>query len=193
MLPEDVHVRAVSRAPHGFDARFSAHSRRYVYRLADGPEGRDPIRRADVVWRRRPLDAAAMQAAAAPLLGEHDFLSFCKPREGATTRRELRELSPLRIAPGRIETTVVADAFCHSMVRSVMGALLAVGEGRRPIGWPAELLAARTRQGAAPVAEARGLTLEEICYSPADQLADRARAARARRDQGGVDHIRRAR
>jgi tRNA pseudouridine38-40 synthase len=134
-----------------------------------------------VVWHRRPLDVAAMAEAAAPLVGLHDFAAFCKPREGATTIRTLEVFSWTRDEAGLVVADVRADAFCHSMVRALVGASLAVGEGRRRVEWPAELLAARVRDAAAHVAPAHGLTLEEVGYPPDRDLAARAEQTRARR------------
>ena len=189
VLPDDVVVHVAREVTSEFDARFGALWRRYRYRISDGPAAHDPLRR-DVLRHRRPLDVQAMARASEPLLGEHDFLSYCRPREGATTVRELRELRWERPGEGRadeglIVATVVADAFCHHMVRSLVGALLGVGEGRRPESWPAEILAARTREsatrdgaGAAPMCPPQGLTLEHVAYPPDEELA--AWAARTR-------------
>ena len=179
----DVVVRRARVAPPGFDARFSATWRRYAYRIADGWESRDPLRRHDVLWHVRRLDVAAMDVAAQLLLGEHDFAAYCRPREGATTIRTLQELRWRRTPDGEpdaglVVATVRADAFCHSMVRALVGASLAVGEGRRPVDWPAAVLAARRRDPAVTVAPAHGLTLEEVRYPPDDDLAARAAAAR---------------
>ena len=135
------------------------------------------------------LDVEAMDACARPLRGEHDFLSYCKPREGATTIRTLRTLQWRRaeagpdagLDSGLVTLSVVADAFCHSMVRSLVGAGLAVGQGRKPVAWPRELLDARTRQSAAPVAPPHGLTLEEVTYPADDELAAQAERARTTR------------
>lgn len=181
----DVVVTGVRSVPQAFDARFGALSRRYTYRIADAAAPRDPARRATVLWLPGRLDVRAMEASAEPLLGEHDFLSYCKPRQGATTIRTLRTLTWRRAAggpdSGLVVLTVVADAFCHSMVRSLVGAGLAVGQGRKPVTWPGELLAARTRDGAAPVAPPHGLTLEEIVYPADDDLAAQAERARTTR------------
>ena len=181
----DVVVHRGEPAPPGFDARFSALTRRYVYRVADGgPAGapRDPRRRGQVLWLAEHLDVEAMAASARPLEGEHDFLSYCKPRQGASTVRTVRMLRWERVRTGAdaglVTLTVVADAFCHSMVRSLAGAGLAVGRGRSAPGWPGELLAARSRRPAAPVAPAHGLTLEEVVYPPAEELGAQARRAR---------------
>jgi tRNA pseudouridine38-40 synthase len=179
LLALDVRVFAVAEALPGFDARFSAISRRYAYRVADTPYGVDPLRRHDVLWHRRPLNLDAMNAAAAGLLGEHDFAAFCKPREGATTVRTLRTLSWNRAERGLGVATVEADAFCHTMVRSLTGALLAVGDGRRPVDWPSEVLARRQRDPAVVVVPPHGLTIEEVRYPPDHLLTQRAQQARA--------------
>ncbi|MFY0406657.1 tRNA pseudouridine(38-40) synthase TruA [Solicola sp. PLA-1-18] len=183
VLPPDVRVRAVRHAAPGFDARFSALRRRYAYRICDTTAGPDPLVRAHVVDHRRPLDVDAMDAAGAHLLGEHDFASFCKRREGATTVRRLLRLSTVRRPDDVLETTVVADAFCHSMVRSLMGALVAVGEGRFEPAWAAEVLAGRTRAPQVTVMPAHGLTLEEVVYPSDADLASRAHETRRRRDE----------
>jgi len=185
VLPHDVVVRAATPAPEGFDARFSALHRSYTYRVADRPGLRDPLRRGWVLWTRRPLDVAAMDAAARPLLGVRDFAAFCKPRPGATTIRELQELRWDRPTDGPDAGLVVAhvraDAFCHNMVRALVGASLAVGEGRRPAGWLADVLAARRRDAAGAVVPAHGLVLEAVAYPPDAELAARAERIRARR------------
>ena len=174
-------VHAAALAPPGFDARFSALARRYVYRIADGEAPADPLRR-DVLAHPRRLDPAAMTEAGAALLGEHDFISYCKPREGATTIRTLERLEALRGPDGVIEVTVQADAFCHSMVRSIVGTLLQVGEGRRPVSWAGERLEAASH-GHMQVAPPHGLTLEEVSYPPDRELAARSEATRRRRDE----------
>ena len=174
VLPADLRVRRVVAAPEGFDARFSAVWRRYAYRISDGPQ--DPLTRNHVLSCGRPLDVDAMNLASRDLLGLHDFAAFCKKREGATTIRTLLDLSWERV-DGVIVGTVRADAFCHSMVRSLVGCLIAVGDGRRPISWAAEILGGQDRQ-AVTVVHAHGLTLEEVGY-PADALlAAQAEGAR---------------
>ncbi|SDF83769.1 tRNA pseudouridine38-40 synthase [Cellulosimicrobium cellulans] len=190
VLPGDVVVHRATRAPAGFDARFSALHRAYTYRVADDPAQRDPLRREWVLWNRRPLDVAAMDAAVRPLLGVRDFAAFCKPRPGATTIRELQHLSWSRPTDGPDAGLVVAhvraDAFCHNMVRALVGASLAVGEGRRGVGWPAELLASRRRDAGAGVVPAHGLVLEEVTYPPDAELAARADRIRAVRNEEDV-------
>ncbi|MFL6129327.1 MAG: tRNA pseudouridine(38-40) synthase TruA [Mycobacteriales bacterium] len=182
VLPPDVMVRAVRPAPDGFDARFSALWRRYAYRVTHHPAGADPLRRHDTLAWPRPLDEGALAAAAARLLGEHDFAAYCRRREGATTIRRLLQLDWAREPDGVLVATVRADAFCHSMVRSLVGALLAVGDGRRPPDWPASLLASAARSGEVTVAPAHGLTLVDVGYPRDAELAARAEATRRRRE-----------
>ncbi|MGO3797469.1 MAG: tRNA pseudouridine synthase A, partial [Pauljensenia sp.] len=136
----DVVIHSAQEVSHDFDARFSATGRHYTYRLCERIDARDPLRRHDVLWLPRgTLDLAAMERATRVLLGEHDFLSFCRPREGATTIRTLREFR-FSYEGGVVCIDVSADAFCHSMVRSLVGAVLEVGLGRRPVEWMEELL-----------------------------------------------------
>ncbi|WP_101784172.1 tRNA pseudouridine(38-40) synthase TruA [Nonomuraea indica] len=186
VLEQDVRVHRVCVASDGFDARFSALFRRYAYRVSDAPGGGDPLRRREVVWHNRPLEPDAMNAAAARLLGEHDFAAFCKKREGATTIRELQRLRWARDADGVLVATVVADAFCHSMVRALVGALLAVGDGRQLVEWPAQVLTRAVRDSGVHVAPAHGLCLEEVGYPPAEELAARAAATRRVRTVSAV-------
>jgi tRNA pseudouridine38-40 synthase len=179
VLPDDVGVRAVSLAPDGFDARFSALARAYRYRINDGFP--DPLRRRDTLSWPRPLDAAAMAAAAASLVGEHDWAAYCRRREGATTIRRLLRLDVAR--DGDLVTVEAeADAFCHNLVRSLVGALLAAGDGRRPVHWPRQVLLAGERDPGVSVAPPHGLTLVAVRYPPDEELAARATAARRRRD-----------
>ncbi len=179
ILPKDVVVRSTSEAPAGFDARFAALRRRYLYRLADRPEAVDPLRRRDTVVVRRALDVGAMDRAARELLGLRDFAAFCKKREGATTVRTLLDYSWTRLEDGTVTATVVADAFCHSMVRSLVGAVVPVGEGRRSVGWPTQVLRAGARDPAVAVMPPHGLSLEEVVYPAAVDLAARARESRS--------------
>jgi tRNA pseudouridine38-40 synthase len=181
VLPPDVRVHAAAPAPPGFDARFSPLWRRYEYRISDVASGVDPLRRHLVLrWPRR-LDDAAMHTAAEGLVGLHDFAAFCRRREGATTTRDLQRLDVVRTRD-EVAVTVQADAFCHSMVRSLVGALIAVGEGRRTPDWPVTLLRHGRRADEVVVAPAHGLTLVHVEYPPADRLAERAEQTRARRD-----------
>lgn len=184
VLPPDVRVRAAGAAPSGFDARFSALARRYAYRICDDPAGSDPLRRHDTVAHRRRLDVGAMDGATSALAGEHDFAAYCRHREGATTVRTLLRYT-WRREGGVLVADVEADAFCHNMVRALVGAAVAVGEGRRPVGWPADVLARGVRDSAVTVMPPHGLTLVEVRYPPDAELADRARRARNRRVLGG--------
>jgi tRNA pseudouridine38-40 synthase len=183
VLPPDVVVSAVRPAPEGFDARFSALRRRYAYRVCDDPAGVPPLRRRDVLAVRGPLDVAVMDTAAGRLTGLHDFAAFCRRREGATTVRTLLEYRWTRGEDGLLEARVVADAFCHSMVRALVGAVLPVGQGRRDAGWPASVLAGGRRNPGVGVVPPHGLVLEEVVYPEDAALADRARQARARRGE----------
>jgi tRNA pseudouridine38-40 synthase len=176
LLPADLVVRRLSVAPAGFDARFSATGRRYGYRVTDLPP--DPLRRRDTLAWPRALDAPAMHDAAARLLGEHDFAAYCRPRAGASTIRTLRRLDVTRLADGVVVATVEADAFCHNQVRAMMGALLSVGEGRRPAYWPAQVLMAGVRDSGVSVAPPHGLTLLHVDYPADRELAARAAVAR---------------
>ncbi|MGQ0774757.1 MAG: tRNA pseudouridine(38-40) synthase TruA [Pseudonocardiales bacterium] len=181
LLPADVRVPTVREVPGSFDARFSALRRHYRYRICDAPWGVDPLRRHDTHAHHRRLDVAAMNAESAPLLGEHDFAAFCRHREGATTVRTLQRLEWTRDEPHLLVAHVAADAFCHSMVRSLVGALLAVGEGRRPPGWPADLLHRTVRASEITVAPAHGLALVRVDYPADHELAARAEQTRALR------------
>ena len=185
ILPADVVVREVSEALEGFDARFSALRRRYLYRLCDDPATADPLRRRDTVHTKRALDAVAMDEAARSLVGLKDFAAFCRKREGATTVRTLLEYSWARLDDGTLAASVVADAFCHSMVRSLVGVVVPVGEGRRPLDWPAEVLRATRRDPAVSVMPPHGLSLEEVVYPDAAGLAARAAEARSVRSLPG--------
>ncbi|MFF8406344.1 tRNA pseudouridine(38-40) synthase TruA [Streptomyces sp. NPDC015684] len=180
-LSKDVRVWRLSEAPAGFNARFSAIWRRYAYRVTDNPGGVDPLLRGHVLWHDWPLDVAAMNEAARALVGEHDFAAYCKKREGATTIRTLQELSLVRGGDGVITATVRADAFCHNMVRSLIGALLFVGDGHRGPEWPGKVLAAGVRDSAVHVVRPHGLTLEEVGYPADELLAARNKEARNKR------------
>ncbi len=179
LLPDDVALRALTIAPAGFDARFAAIGRRYAYRVTDA--GPNPLRRHDTLAWPRPLDVEAMNQAAKGLPGEHDFAAYCRPRAGATTIRTLHELNAARDADEVVVISAGADAFCHNQVRSMVGALLTVGEGRRPPGWPAELLRAGVRDSGVNVAPAHGLTLVAVDYPPDRELAARVAQTRQRR------------
>ena len=183
VLGGDCVVRRISVAPPGFDARFAAIWRRYVYRISDSGVPPDPLYRYQVAQVPAEVDFARLNDEAAALLGLKDFGPFCRGREGASTIRTLLELSGRRVASGPmagvIECTVRADAFCHSMVRSLVGALVAVATGRRDHEWLAEVMEAGVRDSTIMVMPAYGLTLEEVGYPADHELAARAREARA--------------
>ena len=189
VLARDVRVRRIVAAPPGFDARFAALWRRYAYRISDDPGRVDPLTRNHVLAWSRPLDVAAMDAAAGSLVGLHDFAAFCKQREGATTIRTLLDFGWSRDAEGLLVGHVRADAFCHSMVRALVGCMITVGEGRRPPEWAREVLAAGHRDPNVVVLPPHGLTLEEVAYPADSELAARVEQTSARRtaviDEGG--------
>ncbi len=165
----DVVVYSIEPVADVFDARFAALRRHYVYRVAD-VAGRNPLYAESVWWVEEPLQIHLMREAARALVGEHDFLSFCKPREGASTIRTLEAVDLVETDTG-LEVRLSADAFCHSMVRSIVGALVEVGRGRKLVTWIADLVAFPSREQAAPLAPPHGLTLRAVDYPPAEQWA----------------------
>jgi tRNA pseudouridine38-40 synthase len=171
-LPADVRVLDIARAPAGFDARFSALRRHYVYRLSTAAYGVEPQQARYVTAWPRDLDVDAMSAASREMLGLNDFAAFCRHREGATTIRDLQRLDWSREGD-LITAHVTADAFCWQMVRSLVGALLAVGEHRHSPQWCRELLTATKRSSDFAAAPAQGLTLAQVDYPPDDELAAR--------------------
>jgi len=177
----DVVVTAASMAEPGFDARFSALWRRYEYRVADASTVRNPLTRTSTVWYPSVLDLEAMDASAGTLLGLHDFAAFCKPREGATTIRTLQDFTWRRDDDGVFIAELRADAFCHSMVRALVGACVAVGESKLAGKDLALLRDVGARTSAFKVMPAKGLTLMEVGYPHGAELAARAEQTRARR------------
>lgn len=177
----DVTVMRTSVAPEGFDARFSAVWRRYRYRLADEISGYDPLHRANTTSHRGSLDGDLMDAAAQTLIGLHDFAAYCKPRAEATTIRTLLSYRWSRDADGVLVAELKADAFCHSMVRALVGACAAVGEGRLDVADVVTLRDALARTSEFKVLAARGLTLTEVGYPADELLSARAEQTRARR------------
>lgn len=156
-------VWRVRRVPATFDARFSATCRRYRYRLGDGA-ALDPLERHRTWHVPGGLDVEAMGAAARHLLGEHDFSSFCRRSGGAHRRRRIDMLAVRRTAAHVVVVAVEGPAFCHQMVRSIVGCLVAVGRGQRHPDWLADVLAARDRAAAAQVAPPHGLVLTGVSY-----------------------------
>ncbi len=177
----DVAVHRTAEAAPGFYARFSAVWRRYEYRVADLATAYDPLERARTTTVKAHLDVAAMDAAARSLRGLHDFAAYCKWREGATTIRTLLEFGWRRDDRGILVANVKADAFCHSMVRALVGACVAVGEGRLDAADVARIRDEGVRTAAVKVLAARGLTLTEVGYPADDLLAARAEQTRAHR------------
>jgi tRNA pseudouridine38-40 synthase len=186
-LPDDIRVSDLRLAESGFDARFAAIWRRYTYRVSDDGLGPAPLERHAVLPWNRPLDLDRMNVAAADLLGEHDFAPFCRAREFATTVRALQRLDWQRDDAGLAVMTVQADAFCHSMVRSLVGVLLPVGDGRRPVRWPGEVLVSGVRDSAVTTMPAYPLVLEEVGYPPAEEMRARQLQTRSLRTLGPGD------
>jgi len=185
VLPADIRVHHIDVAPEGFDARFSPLERRYAYRVRDSATAVDPLTRRYVLALDKALDVDALNSASGMLTGLRDFAPFCRPRDGATTVRLLTEFSWARVTEGPdtglVVATVRADAFCHSMVRALIGALLPVGYGRRDQDWLAGVASSLGRSDAIKVAKPHGLTLEEVVYPPDAEVGARAELTRARR------------
>jgi tRNA pseudouridine38-40 synthase len=181
-LGSDLYVKSVTPAPPGFDARFSATWRRYEYRVADTLATRNPLLRNHTLWYPGALDVSLMNAAADELLGLHDFAAYCKPREGATTIRTLQEFVWTRADDGVLVANLKADAFCHSMVRALVGATLGVGERKLALDRAAGILEERQRTSEYKVVPAKGLALLEVGYPDDAELALRAEQTRARRE-----------
>ncbi len=183
ILDEDIRIKEVSVAPAFFHARFSALRRHYLYKIADNRFFIEPIKRYDIATWYRDLDIDLMNQASQLLLGEHDFAAFCKTGGIGTTIRRLETFNWSRVAINEIHSEVVADAFCYSMVRNLVGAIIRVGEGRFPASWVSEVLAKKERVSESLVFPARGLTLVGVDYPADDQLAARAKITIGRRDE----------
>jgi tRNA pseudouridine38-40 synthase len=183
MLTEEIRIHSITLAPKFFHARFSALSRSYVYKIADGGQLIPPLLRYDTASWYRPLDIMKMNQAISPLLGEHDFAAFCKARATGTTIRTLKEFSLERGPNDVITARVTADAFCHSMVRSLIGAAVCVGEGRFEPSWMKSVLDGRERIGESLVFPARGLTLTDVTYPKDEDLEGRLTITVRRRDE----------
>jgi tRNA pseudouridine38-40 synthase len=181
ILDEDVRIMNVSDAPAGFHARFSALRRYYSYKILDNNDVIAPLSRHDVASWYRPLDAARMSEASALLLGHHDFAAFCKFKVGGTTLRTLEKYEWRRSDEGLLVADVVADAFCYSMVRNLVGAVVCVADGRQSPAWIEQLLANKERVSDSLVFPARGLTLYQVDYPSNDQLLERAKITVAKR------------
>ena len=182
LLPEDVRVFDVTQAPAGFDARFSALTRTYCYRVTTHPAGAVPTRARDTAVWPKPVDLGAVQACADALVGLNNFAAFCRPKEHGTTIREVHSFTWHEVEPRLYEARITADAFCWNMVRALVATCLTVGEGRRAPEWPEELLLLDARAPDVPLAPARGLTLVGVDYPADSDLAARAEATRAMRE-----------
>ena len=186
ILDEDVRIMEISDAPEGFHARFSALRRIYTYKILDNNEVIAPLSRYDVAPWYRPLDVDLMNKASALVLGHHDFAAFCKFKEGGTTIRTLEKYQWHRDSEGLLIAEVVADAFCYSMVRNLVGAVVCVADGRKDPSWMAELLANKERVSDSLVFPARGLSLTRVEYPSNDELLDRARVTIGKRGQSAA-------
>jgi len=186
ILDEDVRIMSITDAPSGFHARFSALRRHYVYKLIDNNDVIPPLTRNDVASWYRPLDVDRMNEASKLVLGHHDFAAFCKFREGSTTIRSLEKYEWKRRDDGVLVADIVADAFCYSMVRNLVGAVVCVADGRKEPSWIAELLANKERVSDSLVFPARGLTLYQVDYPSDDQLLERAKITVSKRGEGQI-------
>ncbi len=184
ILDEDVRIMQISDAPSGFHARFSALRRIYTYKILDANEVIPPLSRYDVAPWYRPLDADLMNKASALVMGHHDFAAFCKFKEGGTTIRTLEKYQWHRDETGLLVAEVVADAFCYSMVRNLVGAVVCVADGRKDPSWMAELLANKERVSDSLVFPARGLSLTQVDYPSDQELLDRAKVTIGKRGDG---------
>jgi tRNA pseudouridine38-40 synthase len=171
ILSDDIRINQTSRAPTGFNARFSATARSYEYRLLDGNRLLAPLARYNTATWYRNLDLTALNQASQVLLGEHDFAAFCKYREGATSIRNLCEFNWRRNDENLLIASISADAFCYNMVRNLVGAVVCVGEGRVGIDWIQRVLSEKSRVSDSYVFPARGLTLTSVSYPSDEQLA----------------------
>ena len=183
MLDEDIRINSISLAPKFFHARFSALRRKYIYKIADGRRQLEPLRRFDIAPWYRDLDMSAMNEAAKLLLGEHDFAAFCKTGGVGTTIRRLERFEWSRNEEEILLAEVVADAFCYSMVRNLVGACVRVGEGRFEPKWIKDVLENRQRISESLVFPARGLTLVGVDYPADSELESRASVTIRRRDE----------
>ena len=183
ILDEDIRITHVSIAPEAFHARFSALRRSYTYKILDNNLPIPPINRIDIASWYRPLDVKLMNEASSLVLGHHDFAAFCKFREGGTTIRTLETFHWERQGD-LLVASIIADAFCYSMVRNLVGAVVCVADGRKESTWIGELLANKERVSDSLVFPARGLTLSSVEYPTDDQLLERAKVTIGKRDNG---------
>ena len=183
ILDEDIRINRIEVAPPAFHARFSALRRYYRYRILDENKVIQPLARLNTAGWYRPLDLDLMNRASKLLLGTNDFAAFCKYREGATTVRTLEKYEWVRDSEGYLVADVVADAFCYSMVRNLVGAVVCVADGRFEPSWIKTLLENKERVSDSLVFPARGLTLYKVDYPDAAELLERAKKTVARREE----------
>lgn len=187
ILTEEIRIKNAERAPEDFHARFGALRRHYIYKIQDGLGIIEPVKRLDITPWYRHLDIEKMNSAASDLLGEHDFFSFAKYRENSTTIRNLERFDFTRSEEGLIISHISADAFCYNMVRSLIGAMVYIGEGRFPTSWARETLIKRERPSDSVVFPARGLTFVGVEYPVDSQLAARANKVMGLRDLSNIN------
>ena len=180
-LPGDIRILEIGEAPLGFDARFSALWREYSYRVCDDPNGPDPLHRHHVLHWPVPLDVDRLNQASQSLIGIHDFFAFCKEKPRATTIREVQKLEWHRDHNNHVVMTIRADAFCYSMVRTIVGALLPIGDGRKPVTWTQHLLEQEEKLSHIQTMDGFPLMLEQVGYPPDSELLERQNHTRARR------------
>jgi tRNA pseudouridine38-40 synthase len=183
ILDQDIRINQITIAPPAFHARFSALRRYYEYRILDENKVIPPLARFNTESWYRPLDVDVMNQASALLLGTHDYAAFCKFREGATTIRTLEIYSWRRDNQGVLIADVVADAFCYSMVRNLVGAIVCVADGRKDLSWITTLLENKERVSDSLVFPARGLSLYKVDYPDDAELLERAAKTIARREE----------
>lgn len=178
LLTSSIRCTSMVEAPGDFHARYSALRRHYRYQILDNSRSLNPLERVATTSYHRQLNEALMEEASALLLGEHDFAAYCRPREGTTTIRSLENFSWSRDATGLIRATITADAFCHNMVRSLVGAMMMVGDGRWPVSEPEVILHSKARHS--HIAPAVGLTLMQVDYPPPAEYGQRAQRVTSR-------------
>ena len=180
ILPSDIQVRKVVIAHPDFDARYSALKRRYSYTISDAKDGLDPLNSRYVLDYRKKLDHHAMNKASKELIGLNDFYAFCKTRKGSTTIRNLIKFNWTRKSDYVI-CEVIADAFCYSMVRGLVAAVVQVGEGKRDFSWPKEIMLKGKKITDLNVVSANALVLEEVTYPHSSKLKEQYEITRRMR------------
>lgn len=171
ILDDDVVIKALVHTNQNFDARFAALSRSYTYFIKEGL--RDPLTRERVYQHRNYLDVTAMNEASQVLIGLHDFSAFCKKTDYGTSIRNLKTFTWTRTPDDLIRVDITSDAFCYSMVRALVGAVISIGEGKRTKEWLADYLARGERDFGVFMAPAHPLTLVNVEYPPEEEFASR--------------------